>query len=201
MGGVPIEPQFKAAHPSKPEVFLLCDISGSMATFARFTLQFTYAMSGHFSKLRSFAFIDALDEVTSYFEPGIDFNRALNRITSEANVVWLDGHSDYGRSLEQFWTRYAGALTARSVVIVTGDARTNYRDPRPEILGEIAQHARAVYWLNPEPEAYWDTGDSAMSKYRSACTDVKEVRNLRQLEDFIESVALPAAKVRPSLVS
>ncbi len=199
MGGVPLEPQFKAAHPSKPEIFLLCDISGSMATFARFTLQFTFAMSSQFSKLRSFAFIDALDEVTSFFEPGVDFSLALNRVTTEAEVVWLDGHSDYGRSFEQFWSRYAGFLTPRSVVIVTGDARSNYRDPQAEILAAIASEARAVYWLNPEPKAYWDTGDSVMSKYRSACTDVREVRNLRQLEEFIESVAVPSIGMRPSL--
>ncbi len=199
MGGVPLEPQFKAAHPSKPEIFLLCDISGSMATFARFTLQFTFAMAGQFSKLRSFAFIDALDEVTSFFEPGVDFSLALNRITTEAEVVWLDGHSDYGRSFEQFWTKYAGFLTPRSVVIVTGDARSNYRDPQAEILAAIAAEARAVYWLNPEPKAYWDTGDSVMSKYQAACTDVREVRNLRQLEEFIETVAVPAVGMGRSL--
>ena len=78
-----------------------------MATFARFTLQFTYAMSGQFSKLRSFAFIDALDEVTSFFEL-TDFQEALHRVSTEANVVWMDGHSDYGRSLDQFWTSTPG---------------------------------------------------------------------------------------------
>lgn len=197
-GGVPVEPQFKSVHPSRPEVFLLCDTSGSMATFARFTLQFTYAMASQFSKLRSFAFIDALDEVTAFFEPGVDFAAALRRITTEASVVYLDGHSDYGRSLEQFWTAYGGFLTPRSIVIVTGDARTNYRDPRPEVLREIAEAARAVYWLNPEPYAYWDTGDSVIGRYRPHCTEVREVRNLRQLEDFIESVVVPThgAKVR-----
>jgi uncharacterized protein with von Willebrand factor type A (vWA) domain len=84
-------------------------------------------------------------------------------------------------------------------VIVTGDARSNYRDPQAEILAAIASEARAVYWLNPEPKAYWDTGDSVMSKYRSACSDVREVRNLRQLEEFIETVAVPSIGMRPSL--
>lgn len=188
-GGVPLEPQFKAPRPSKPEIFLLCDISGSMATFARFTLQFTYAMSGQFSKLRSFAFIDALDEVTSFFEADSDFGESLHRVSTEANVVWMDGHSDYGRSLDQFWERYAGAITPRSTVIITGDARNNYRDARSEVMAEMAEIARAVHWLNPEPKAYWDTGDSVMSKYGRYCTDVHEVRNLRQLEDFVEAVA------------
>lgn len=191
-GGVPMEPQFRAPRPVKPEIFLLSDISGSMATFARFTMQFVYAMSTQFSKLRSFVFIDALDEVTPFMEAGADFAQALDRIAREAEVVWLDGHSDYGNSMEQFWLRYGGDLTPRSTVIVCGDARNNYRDGRSEILEAVAATARAVYWLNPEPRAYWDTGDSVMGSYARHCDGVFEVRNLRQLEAFVEQVALPA---------
>ena len=188
-GGVPIDPQFRKPKPHKPEIFLLCDISGSMATFARFTLQFVYAMSNEFSKLRAYAFIDALDDVTDYFNPNTDFTDILNRISTEAKVVWLDGHSDYGRSLEQFWTDHGRDLTAKSTVIITGDARSNYRDPQAEILEQVRDVARSVYWLNPEPRSYWNTGDSVMGKYSVACDDVFEVRNLRQLETFIESIA------------
>src|SRR5690606_37128360 len=96
---------------------------------ARFTLQFTYAMNSHFSKQRSFAFIDSLDEVTELFGVGTDFAEALSRVSSEAAVVHLDGHSDYGHSLEQFWDRYGPSLTPRSIVIIAGDARGNYRAP------------------------------------------------------------------------
>jgi uncharacterized protein len=195
-GGVPIEPVFRAPRVAKPELFLLCDISGSMATFSRFTLQFTYAMNAHFSKLRSFAFIDSLDEVTGLFGVGTDFAQALERISVEAEVVYLDGHSDYGRSLQQFWERYGPTLTPRSVVIVAGDARGNYRTPHADVLGAIRRSSRGVYWLNPEPRAYWDTGDSVMSAYATHCDGVFEVRTLRQLEGFIEQVALPRATVR-----
>jgi uncharacterized protein with von Willebrand factor type A (vWA) domain len=193
-GGVPAEPQFRHPRPHRPEVWLLCDISGSMATFSRFTLQFTHAMSTHFSKLRSFAFVDTIDEVTDYFGAGVDFGSALQRVTTEAEVVWLDGHSDYGNSLETFKTRYGRQLTPRTTVIITGDARNNYRPPRDKVLGDIAASARAVVWLNPEPKAYWDTGDSAMSHYATHCTSVHEVRTLRQLEDFIEDLTLPGAR-------
>ncbi len=191
-GGVPFEPVFRSPNPHKPDIVLLCDVSGSMATFARFTLQFTYAMSGQFSKVRSFAFIDGVDEVTGFFEAGGDFARSMERITTEAEVVWLDGHSDYGNALERFGQRFADAVTPRSTVIITGDARSNYRNPRPQMLAALAQSARALYWLNPEPRAYWDTGDSVMSAYAPFCDGVHEVRNLRQLEAFVEQVALPA---------
>ena len=191
-GGVPVDPQFRHPRPHRPEVWLLCDISGSMATFSRFTLQFTHAMSTNFSKLRSFAFVDTIDEVTDFFGPGVDFGSAVGRITSEAEVVWLDGHSDYGNSLETFHTRYGRQLTPRTTVIITGDARNNYRPPRDSVLADIAKASRAVIWLNPEPHAYWDTGDSTMSSYGRHCTSVHEVRTLRQLEEFVEELTLPA---------
>jgi hypothetical protein len=198
-GGVPADPQFRHPRPHRPEVWLLCDISGSMATFSRFTLQFTHAMSTHFSKLRSFAFVDTIDEVTDFFGPGVDFGSALRRITTEAEVVWLDGHSDYGNSLESFLNRYGKQLTPRTTVIITGDARNNYRPPRDRVLADIAAAARAVVWLNPEPQAYWDTGDSAMSHYSAHCTSVHEVRTLRQLEQFIEDLTLPGSRTLQNL--
>ena len=193
-GGVPADPQFRYPRPHRPEVWLLCDISGSMATFSRFTLQFTHAMSTHFSKLRSFAFVDTIDEVTDFFGPGIDFGSAVARITTEAEVVWLDGHSDYGNSMETFYKRYGSQLTPRTTVIVTGDARNNYRPARDAVLADVARASRALVWLNPEPRAYWDTGDSAMSHYARHCTSVHEVRTLRQLEDFVETLALPVGR-------
>jgi uncharacterized protein len=188
-GGVPIEPKFRHIRPHRPELFLLCDISGSMATFARFTLQFTYAMGTQFSKLRAFVFVDAVDEVTQHLKPGVDFKDALVKITTEADVVWLDGHSDYGHALEQFSNVYGREITSRSTVIIAGDARNNYRDARERYLAEIADNCQALYWLNPEPKAYWDSGDSVMSRYAKFCDEVFEVRNLRQLEMFVERVA------------
>jgi uncharacterized protein with von Willebrand factor type A (vWA) domain len=190
-GGVPMDPVFRKARPHRPEVFLLCDISGSMATFARFTLQFTYAMATHFSKLRSFVFVDTVDEVTRYFGPGVDFVEALGRIATEAEAVWLDGHSDYGNSLARFEERFGSEITPRTTLIITGDARNNYRPPRPELLEEISRKARALYWLNPEPRSYWDTGDSVMGRYEPFCDGTYEVRTLRQLEAFVEHLTVP----------
>lgn len=187
-----MDPRFRRRVASRPEIFLLCDISGSVATFARFTMQLIHAMSNQFSRVRSFAFIDAIDEVTRFFEPGADLRRVVTRIGTEAGVVWLDGHSDYGNAFAQFVSRYGDGLSPRSVVIVTGDARTNYHDPNTAALGEIADASRAVYWLNPEASRYWDTGDSVMSAYSPHCHAVHEVRTLRQLAAFVTRVTLPA---------
>ncbi len=200
-GGVPLEPKFRNKRPHKPELFLICDISGSMATFARFTLQFTYAMASQFSKLRAFVFVDAVDEVTDFLKPGSDFKEALVRISTEADVVWLDGHSDYGHAFAQFSEKYGREITPRSTVIITGDARNNYREPREAYLAEISASAKSLYWLNPEPTSYWDSGDSVMSRYARYCDEVFEVRNLRQLESFVESIAVERHTIRKRAVT
>jgi uncharacterized protein with von Willebrand factor type A (vWA) domain len=104
-GGVPAEPKFKYPRPAKPEIFVIADISGSVAAFARFTLHLVYAISGQFSKVRSFVFIDGIDEVTDYFRQTEDNQEAIHRVNTEADVVWVDGHSDYGHAFEVFWER------------------------------------------------------------------------------------------------
>ncbi len=184
-GGVPVELVTKPPKPHKPEIFLVSDVSGSVASFARFTMQLVFAMSSQFSKVRSFAFIDAVDEVTSYFNSAPDINEAMKLVNTKAKVVWLDGHSDYGRSLETFYEKYGKDLTKRSSVIICGDARNNYHPPKAETLRKIQSAAKHVYWLNPEPKSYWDSGDSIISSYEPYCDGVFEVRSLRQLERFV----------------
>lgn len=193
-GGVPVDPRFRRPRPGRPDIVVLADISGSVATFARFTMQVVFAISAQFHRVRSFAFIDAIDEVTDYFGPGVDFGEAMRRIGTEAAVVWLDGHSDYGNAFTSFVERWPEAITPKTTVIVTGDARTNYHDPRVSALREIAAAGRALYWLNPEQSRYWDTGDSVMSAYGAVCDEVFEVRNLRQLAAFVERVAIPVSR-------
>ena len=105
-GGVPAEPKFRYPRPSKPEIMVVADISGSVAAFARFTLQLVYAISSQFSRVRSFVFIDGIDEVTDYFKGTEDITEAIHRINTEADVIWVDGHSDYGHAFEAFWDRW-----------------------------------------------------------------------------------------------
>lgn len=194
-GGVPTDPRFRASRPGKPEIVLLCDVSGSVATFARFTMQLVFAISAQFSRVRSFAFIDGIDEVTGFFGPGRDFGTAMRRIGDEAEIVAFDGHSDYGNAFAGFERRFLDdVVSTRTTVVVTGDARSNYHDPNTEAFRQIARCARAVYWLNPEPSRYWDTGDSVMGAFAPMCDEVSEVRNLRQLEKFVERAVLPVTR-------
>jgi uncharacterized protein with von Willebrand factor type A (vWA) domain len=187
-GGVPAEPKFKYPRPSKPEIMVVADISGSVAAFARFTLQLVYAISSQFSKVRSFVFIDGIDEVTDYFKGTEDISVAIHRINTEADVIWVDGHSDYGHAFEVFWDRWGREVNSKTTVLLLGDARNNYHASQAWIVAEMAKKARHVYWLNPEPRSYWDTGDSIVSQYATHCDGAYECRNLRQLERFVEQL-------------
>ena len=188
-GGVPAEPKFKYPRPAKPELIVVADISGSVAAFARFTLMLVYAISNQFSKVRAFVFIDGIDEVTEYFKKTEDIGEAIHRINTEADVIWVDGHSDYGHAFEVFWDKWGNEIGPKSTVMLLGDARNNYHASQAWIIKEMRQKARHVYWLNPEPKSYWNTGDSIVGEYGTFTDGVYECRNLRQLEAFVEKLA------------
>jgi len=188
-GGVPLEPKFRYPRPAKPEIMVIADISGSVASFARFTLHLVHAISTQFSKVRSFVFIDGIDEVSRFFEHADDPADAVHRINTEADVIWVDGHSDYGHALSVFWERWGEEITPRTSVLLLGDARNNYHASQSWVVKEIRDRARHVYWLNPEPQAYWNSGDSIVGEYAVFCDDVIECRTLRQLERFVGELA------------
>ena len=187
-GGVPAEPKFKYPKPSKPEIMVIADISGSVAAFARFTLHLVYALNNQFSKVRSFVFIDGLDEVTDFFENVDDITEAIHRVNTEADVIWVDGHSDYGHAFEIFEEKFAKDIGPKTTVIILGDARNNYHASQSWVIKDIEDKARKVFWLNPEPRSYWDTGDSIVGEYSDFCNGTFEVRNLKQLEAFVENL-------------
>jgi uncharacterized protein with von Willebrand factor type A (vWA) domain len=188
-GGVPVDPKFRYPRPSKPEIVVIADISGSVASFARFTLHLVHAISSQFSKVRSFVFIDGIDEVSRFFDGVDDPAEAVHRINTEADVIWVDGHSDYGHALTVFWERWGEEISPRSSVLLLGDARNNYHASGAWVVKEIQARARHVYWLNPEPRAYWNSGDSIVGEYAVHCDDVVECRTLRQLEQFVGELA------------
>jgi uncharacterized protein with von Willebrand factor type A (vWA) domain len=183
-GGVPFTTEFRHRVPHRPELFVLCDISSSVARFARFSLMLTHALAAQFSRVRSFAFVDTIDEVTRFFEHE-DFVAAIERMNNEAQVVAHDGHSDYGSVLEEFHDEYGNDIGPKTTLLILGDARNNYRSRNVWALKALSGKARHTFWLNPEPIGDWDTGDSAASEYAPHVDRMVEVRTLRQLEEFV----------------
>jgi hypothetical protein len=188
-GGVPVTPVFRRPHPAKPQLVVLADISGSVSTFATFTLQLIHALRSEFTSVRSFAFVDGIDEVTDLIGQASDPVEAARLINEAGSGVWLDGRSDYGNALSIYAEQWAAELTRRTTVLVLGDARTNDHDPKVWALAAVRRRAGAVHWLNPEPRDSWDSGDSVIGRYAAHCDTVVECRTLRQLRAFAEQLA------------
>jgi hypothetical protein len=184
-GGVPLETKHRPHKPHKPELVVLCDVSGSVASFAHFTLMLTHALREQFAKVRAFAFIDTTDEVTRFLR-GLDLGDMMARIAREADLVWFDGHSDYGHAIEVFAERYPDAVGPKTSLLILGDARNNYRATAAAVFRRVCSQARHAYWLNPEPRTYWGSGDSATAAYAEFVDEMVECRNVEQLEAFIE---------------
>ena len=184
-GGVPLETKHKPHKPHKPELVVFCDVSGSVSSFAHFTLMLTHALREQFSKVRAFAFIDTCDEVTDYLR-SVDISDAMARIAQNADLVWFDGHSDYGHAFEVFAERYPDAITPKTSLLVLGDARNNHRSAAAPTVRRLVKEARHSYWLNREPRTYWGSGDSATKTYEPLFDEMVECRNVEQLAEFVQ---------------
>ena len=172
----------------KARIVVLCDISGSVWSSARFMLNMLYSLQACFDRVRSFVFVAEIAEVTRLFENrGID--RAIESVLTEAGIDY-GASTDYGLTLRQFHRHHMDAVNKKTTVIVIGDGRSNYANPEGPILEEIRDRCRRLVWLNPETEQFWYTGDSEIRTYQSICNEVRPCRNLNQLSAFIRDLVL-----------
>jgi uncharacterized protein with von Willebrand factor type A (vWA) domain len=187
-GGVPLDVVLRRRHPTKPELVVLCDVSGSTAQFAPFTLALLHAVHQEFRRVRSFVFVDGIVEITDLLEsaPGVlDPRHLLDR----RGLLARDGRSDYTLAFGRFLETWPAAVGPQTTVIVAGDARSHDRPAAVPQLAELRRLSRRLYWLDPEPREEWTTADSAMPLYARHCTSVFEVSTLRQLADCVAAIA------------
>ena len=96
-----------------------------------------------------------------------------------------NGSTDYGQMLEDFRNNVMKDVNGKTTVIILGDARNNYGDPRNEILREVYDKAQRVIWLNPEPRSAWNVGDAEMDKYSPCCHQTEVCNSLTHLERVV----------------
>jgi hypothetical protein len=186
-GGVPLVTCHKPKRPHRTELVVLCDVSGSVANFAQFTLLLVFALRDQFQNLRAFTFVDDVHEVTGHFRPGADVADVMADLAASTAHAALWGRTNYGRALTRFAEEHADALGPKSSLLILGDARSNYSDLALPVLRELAGAARRAYWLNPEHSRHWATGDSAAREYGEVVPMV-ECRNLTQLSEFVHDI-------------
>jgi uncharacterized protein with von Willebrand factor type A (vWA) domain len=189
-GGVPVELRFKPQRPRRPELYVLCDVSTSVTSASVFFLSVLHALHDSFRKMRSFVFVERISEVTDVFARERNFKAVSEAIGRDAGVADVSGYTDYGRVWREFLDMVSDDLHPRATVIVLGDARTNGRDPRADVFAQVAARAGRTFWLNPEPQLYWNYGDSVVRAYAPFC-ELHECWTTKQLEDFVKALARP----------
>lgn len=181
--GLIVEPQWRRTKIDRPDVHVLCDVSGSVANVARFLLMFLYSLQEVLPKVRAYAFAGELREVTRLFE-----TRPIEEAVASVLEDFAYMPTDYGRSLMDFRDLSLDDVDYKSTVIILGDARSNYSDPRTEIVRKIYDRSKRLIWLNPEGHNQWGTGDSEMLKYQPHCHQVEVCNSLRHLERIVDRV-------------
>ena len=119
-GGVPLVTHHKPKRPHRTELVVLCDVSGSVANFAQFTLLLVFALRDQFQKVRAFTFIDHVHEVTDHFRPGADVVDVMADLAASTSHAALWGRTNYGRAFTKFAEQYADALGPRSSLLILG---------------------------------------------------------------------------------
>ena len=185
-GNIPFNIIRKRRKINKHELVVLCDISGSVWEVARFFLKLVQEMQNHFSRSRSYLFVDRINEVTDLFDDR-PFDEIIEQLKDDPGLNFF-GLSDFGRAFYQFFADSISSLSRNTILVILGDARANWFDPMEWTLDEMHRRTHMVIWLNPEPKQYWDTDDSVMSKYSPYCDYVMECRNLDQLKQVGELI-------------
>jgi uncharacterized protein with von Willebrand factor type A (vWA) domain len=181
--GVPMEIRYRD-RTRKPKIVVICDVSTSMRFCSELMLSFLFALQGQIRKTHAFAFINHLEYISNEFT-GSNADEAV------ASVLWKmpSGHynTDLGWSLNDFQNEYLDTLNGQTTLIIVGDGRNNYNDPRVDIFNLMTRRAARTIWLNPEPPLMWH-GDSDMAKYAPLCDNVLKVGTLKELVGAVDSL-------------
>lgn len=143
-----LELRYRRPRIKKLKLIVLCDVSGSMARYAGFLLDFIFALRHELPSTEAAVFSTHLTPITSYLRTR-DIARSLQEVADQA-TGW-GGGTDIGRSLAEFNSRYGQAmLSSKAVVVILSDGwdRGDARTMRTEIA-QLRRRAHRIIWLNP----------------------------------------------------
>ena len=181
--GMLFDLKWKSQKVDRPKVMCICDVSGSVSNYSRFLLMFLYSLAEILPKVRSFAFSSDLGEVTQLFQ-----QTKLEDAMAKTMRDYGNGSTDYGQMLMDFRSHCLKDVDSKTTIIILGDARNNYGDPKSEILREMYDKAQRVIWLNPEPKSSWTVGDAEMKKYAPCCHQTEVCNSLVHLERVVSNL-------------
>jgi hypothetical protein len=184
--GVPFDIRHRDKK-KKPKLVVICDISTSMRPMSELMLSLLYALQDQVTRTHAFAFIDHLEYISPDFA-----GRAAREAVRDVLVRMPPGYysTDLGGSLQNFADGFLDTLDHRTTLIVVGDGRNNYNNPRLDLFNRLARRANRTIWLIPEPPYLWGSGDSDMLDYFPLCDDVLQVSTLAGLGNAIDGLLM-----------
>ena len=174
---------WKRKKVDRPKVITLCDVSGSVANYARFFLMFLYSLTEVLPNIRSFAFSNNAGEVTDLFD-----TKDIETASAETLLLHGGGSTDYGNSISDLEGFIENDIDRKTTIIILGDGRSNYSDPRTDIMKALHEKSKRIIFLNPEPKSLWGTGDSEMNRYVPYCHKAKSCSSLVDLEKVVDDL-------------
>jgi len=185
LGGVPLALHWRQKRRDRPKFLVICDVSGSVARYVRFLLLLLHSLGEVVPDMKSYAFAARLKDVGDWLDAD-GFEAAMARIIKEISF----GSTDYGQALSDLKVGHWSEIDKRTTIIILGDGRSNYGDPRLDLFREATTRAKRTVWLCPEPRAVWGSGDSEMLRYQPHCDTMVQVSNLKDLERAIDEALL-----------
>jgi uncharacterized protein with von Willebrand factor type A (vWA) domain len=183
-GGMPLELKYRTRH-KKPSLVIICDISTSVRYCTEFLLTLIYELQDQVARADSFVFINDLVDVTMLFKE-YEPLEAVERVMKENQSGYYN--TDLGNSLNTLKQDHYGLITSKTTVIILGDGRNNYNNPRLDIVQDIQRKARRLLWFCPEPKFQWGTGDSDMQHYAEYTDGVSLVNTLNDLATAVDRI-------------
>jgi uncharacterized protein with von Willebrand factor type A (vWA) domain len=180
--GVPFDLAWKFKKKDRPRIVVLCDVSGSVARYVVFLLMLLYALHEKVADLRAFAFAAHLADVDETLRNN-EFETAMTQI-----IRMCAGSTDYGKALADLAEDHPDAIDRRTTVLILGDARSNYGNPRLDLFREMADRSKRIVWLNPEISSLWGFGDSVINQYRPFCTTLTHCATVADIERAIDDI-------------
>lgn len=181
-GGVPMKLEHRKRQ-QKPKLVIICDISTSMRPIAEFMLRMIYELQDQVSKTHSFAFISTIHDITEQLAGGHADATVQDVLASIPPGYY---NTDLGQSLDRFLHDFLDTVDWRTTVIIVGDGRNNFNDPRLEAMHTVRRHAKRLIWFTPEDQWQWGTGDSDMLLYAPLCDRVHHVSTLAELTAAVD---------------
>ncbi len=152
-GGSPLKLCYRSRRRHRPRLLLICDVSASMARYARFVLQFIYGLSSAVPNIESFVFSEDLERITPYFRRGDGFVPIMTELVN-ASRQW-GRTTDFNAALKTFHRHWRHLLTTDTLLIIVSDTKTITPQEAARELADLRERVREIIWLNPVPRNQW----------------------------------------------